>query len=166
MGLRYDELDEQGGIIEQETAGTGAGDGQVVGSSEVQWIWTGWEPRRAQLVLSISGPERGAHLRTLHIASHGDVPQQHTIVGDRTGGALDSPVVIETFDWNWPHQPDEIEVTIGFVELKPGIASLVTAPRPVLPDPDPEPQPADLLDDEDSTQIEEAEAALAAFESL
>ena len=134
----------RGGLIEQVTAAVGAGDGQVAGASETRYIWTGWEPRRAHMTLLLTGNTRAADLRFLHAASHGGVPQQHRVVGDRTGGALDSPVVIERFSWSWPHTPDTLEIELEFMELEPGIAGLVTAAPPPTPAVETDPVPTGL----------------------
>ena len=141
--LRYDEQDKQGGLLDQVKASV-AGTSQVAGASEVTWIWTGWEPRRAHMTLLLTGSRRAADLRFLHTASRGEVPQQHRIVGDQTGGAFESPVFIETFHWDWPHTPDELEITIVFFEEEPKVTDLVTTPPPPTPAVETEPVPTGI----------------------
>lgn len=159
--LRYEALDKQGGLVEDVEGASAAGDAQIPGASEKQLIWTGWEQRFADVEIQVSGEGRFDVLAYLHRASHGTLPERHRLVGDETGRAFDSDVVIDSFRWRAPQEVDELTISISFMELEPGIASLSTAPPP--------PPPADvatpdtpplILSPEELGLIEEFEAAI------
>lgn len=147
--LVHEVLRKKGALIDRGDAATGAGDGQVVSTSDVDWIFHGWQPRIATVDLLVTGPDRGDHLQFLLKAYYGGVPQEHRLVGDRTGGAFDSPVVMRRLRWRWPQTPDELYIKMVFRELKPQITVRTTAPEPVTPRTvDPPPDAAVLTDDD------------------
>ena len=158
-GFDDDELREQAGLVE-DVGGTAAGDGQIVGSSELGHVWSGREPREAELTLTIMGPNRGDSLRLLLDAHGGDVPQEHRLVGDRTGGAFPGPVRISALSWDWPQVPDVLEVRMTFRELQPEVANARTAPLPTVERAVDPPPPADLLNPEHRILLAELERQL------
>ena len=159
-GFDGDEMREQAGLVEG-VSGTAAGDGEIVGSSGLGHVWRGRPPREAEITLTIMGPDRGDALRLLLGAHGGDAPQEHRLVGDRTGGAFPGPVRISAFRWDWPQVPDMLQVRMTFRELKPEVANARTAPVPTTPravDPAP---PVTVLNQPDLVRLSEVERALA-----
>lgn len=160
-GFDGDEMRRQGGMVE-DVGGTAAGDGQVVGSSELGHVWTGRPPREAEVTLTITERQgRAAWLEALLGAHGGDVPQEHKLVGDRTGGAFTAPVRIADLRWDWPQVPDVLQVTMTFRELKPEIANERTAPVPTAQRQETPAPPAPVLNQADTERLELLEAALA-----
>ena len=159
-GVDDDEMREQAGLVEG-VSGTAAGDGEIVASSQIGHVWKGRPPREAKLGLTIMGPDRGDALRLLLGAHGGEAPQEHRLVGDRTGGAFPGPVRISAFDWDWPQVPNVLQVDMTFRELKPEVANARTEPVPVAErQVDPAP-PVTVLNQPDLVRLSEVERALA-----
>ena len=159
-GFDGDEMREQAGMV-SGVSGTAAGDGEIVGSSALGHVWSGRAPSEAEITLTIMGPDRGDALRLLLGAHGGDAPQEHRLVGDRTGGAFPGSVRISAFSWDWPQVPDVLQVSMTFRDLKPEVANARTAPVPTTPravDPAP---PVTVLNQPDLVRLSEVERALA-----
>lgn len=146
--LRLDQQDEE--------------DGDTAPTSKVTYIYSGWTPRRAQLVLKLTRPQRENQaglprdaVARLKVASRGMDPERHTVLGDDFEAiAWDSPAVIEHMtESKGTGDHDSWNVTLLLLELDPELVSLRTAPQP-----EPDPPPAVQTTTENRTLIEELEA--------
>ena len=126
--LRLEEIDEQEG---EEP------------SSKVVWAFSGWKARRFTLKGRIVEPreygkERYAIYKRLKVASRetdmtedGPIPRQHRVLGDAAEAeGLDSPVLIDCVNMRDSVATDSLWFEMKFIEYRPELLELTSAPTP------------------------------------